>query len=112
ATRTPFRVPVDVCWSGDMRGETFSQKIGAFFGQIGAANIGDGYTVTGTKTSSNHNATFVGPAGAAGMASGQATLVADAYTLAATAAKAANTNYYDRTWALFTGMLMTGNYGN
>ena len=58
ATRTPFRVAVDVCWSGDMRGKTFSQKIGAFFGQIGAANIGDGYTVTGTKTSSNHNATF------------------------------------------------------
>jgi hypothetical protein len=90
----------------------FSQKIGTFFAGIGAANIVDGYSVTGTKTGSNHNATFVGPAGAAGMASNQATLVADAYTFVSAAAKAANTNYYDRSWALFTTMLMTGNFVN
>jgi endo-1,4-beta-D-glucanase Y len=112
ATRTPFRVALDACWSGDPRAQMFSQKIGAFFAGIGAANIVDGYSVTGTKTGSNHNATFVGPAGAAGMASDQATLVADAYTFVSAAAKAANTNYFDRSWALFTVMLMTGNFVN
>ena len=48
ATRTPFRIALDVCWSGDTRAKTFSQKIGTFFAGIGAANIVDGYNVNGT----------------------------------------------------------------
>ena len=112
ATRTPFRVALDVCWSGDTRGKTFSQKIGAFFAGIGATNIVDGYNVNGTATGGNKNSTFVGPAGAAGMASNQATLVAGAYTRVSADAKATGTNYYDRSWALFTVMLMTGNFIN
>ena len=112
ATRTPFRVALDYCWSGDPRAKAFSDKIGAFFAGIGAANIVDGYNVNGTKTGSNKNSTFVGPAGAAGMASNQPQLVADAYLRVAADAKAANTSYYDRSWALFTVMLMTGNFVN
>jgi len=112
ATRTPFRIALDACWSGDMRAKTFSQKIGTFFAGIGVANIVDGYNVNGTKTGGNKNSTFIGPAGAAGMASNQAQLVADAYTRVSTDAKATGTNYYDRSWALFTVMLMTGNFVN
>ena len=112
ATRTPYRVALDYCWSGDPRAKTFSDKIGAFFAGIGAANIVDGYNVNGTTTGSNKNSTFVGPAGAAGMASNQPQLVADAYLRVAADAKAANTSYYDRSWALFTVMLMTGNFVN
>src|SRR5262252_2036955 len=113
ATRTPFRVAVDVCWSGDADAKTFSQKIGTFFAGIGAANIVDGYTVSsGAASGSNKNSTFIGPAGAAGMASNQTKLVADAYARVAADAKAAGTNYYDRSWALFTVMLMTGNFVN
>ena len=112
ATRTPFRIALDYCWSGDARAKTFSMRIGTFFGGIGAANIVDGYNVNGTKTGSNKNSTFIGPAGAAGMASAQAQLVADAYTRVAADAKATGTNYYDRSWALFTVMLMTGNFVN
>ena len=89
ATRTPFRIALDVCWSGDPRAKTFSQKIGAFFAGIGAANIVDGYNVNGTVTGTYKNSTFVGPAGAAGMASNQTQLVADAYTRVAADAKAA-----------------------
>jgi endo-1,4-beta-D-glucanase Y len=112
ATRTPYRVALDACWSNDPRAKTFSQKIGAFFAGIGAANIVDGYNQNGTVTGSYKNSTFVGPAGAAGMASNQPQLVADAYTRVAADAKAAATNYYDRSWALFTVMLMTGNFVN
>jgi len=101
-----------MCWSGDARAKAFSQKIGTFFAGVGAANIVDGYNVDGTKTGSNKNSTFIGPAGAAGMASNQAQLVADAYMRVAADAKAAGTNYYDRSWALFTVMLMTGNFVN
>jgi endo-1,4-beta-D-glucanase Y len=112
ATRTPFRVALDFCWSGDTRAKTFSQKIGTFFAGIGAANIVDGYNVNGTATGANKNSTFVGPAGAAGMASGQAQLVADAYMRVAADAQAANESYYNRSWALFTVLLMTGNFVN
>jgi endo-1,4-beta-D-glucanase Y len=113
ATRTPHRIALDACWSGDMRAKTFSQRIATFFAGIGAANIVDGYSVTtGMATSSNKNSTFVGPAGAAGMASNQPQLVADAYLRVAADAKAANESYYNRSWALFTVMLMTGNFVN
>jgi len=113
ATRTPYRIALDYCWSGDMRAKTFSDRIGTFFAGIGAANIVDGYNVTsGAATGSYKNSTFIGPAGAAGVASNKAQLVADAYMRVATDAKAAGTNYYDRSWALFTVMLMTGNFVN
>jgi len=42
----------------------------------------------------------------------QAALVAGAYTRVSADAKASGTNYYDRSWALFTVMLMTGNFIN
>ena len=113
ATRTPYRVALDACWSNDPRAKAFSQKIGGFFAGIGAANIVDGYSVTtGMPTSTNKNSTFVGPAGAAGMAANQPQLVADAYARVAADAKAANESYYNRSWALFTVMLMTGNFVN
>jgi endo-1,4-beta-D-glucanase Y len=113
ATRTPYRVALDACWSNDPRAKAFSQKIGGFFAGIGAANIVDGYSVTsGMPTSTNKNSTFVGPAGAAGMASNQPQLVADAYMRVAVDARAANESYYNRSWALFTVMLMTGNFVN
>ena len=113
ATRTPYRVALDACWSNDPRAKAFSQKIGGFFAGIGAANIVDGYSVSnGMPTSTNKNSTFIGPAGAAGMASNQPQLVADAYTRVAADARAANESYYNRSWALFTVMLMTGNFVN
>ena len=46
------------------------------------------------------------------MAANQPQLVADAYTRVAADAKGANASYYDRSWALFTVMLMTGNFVN
>jgi endo-1,4-beta-D-glucanase Y len=112
ATRTPFRIALDYCWSGEPRAKSFSDKIGAFFAGVGVANIKDGYALNGTATGTYHNATFVGPAGAAGVAANLPTLVNDAYTYVAAAAKDSKTNYFDRSWALFTVMMMTGNYTN
>jgi endo-1,4-beta-D-glucanase Y len=113
ATRTPYRVALDACWSNDPRAKAFSEKIGGFFAGIGAANIVDGYSVSsGMATSANKNSAFVGPAGAAGMASNQPQLVADAYMRVAADARAASESYYNRSWALFTVLLMTGNFVN
>jgi endo-1,4-beta-D-glucanase Y len=110
ATRTPFRVALDACWNGEPRAVAFSQKIGAFFAGIGAANIKDGYSLDGTVTGMYTNSAFVGPAGVAGMAANQPTLVADAYTFAASAAKAGTDSYYNLSWALFSTMMMSGNF--
>jgi endo-1,4-beta-D-glucanase Y len=110
ATRTPFRVALDACWNKEPRAIVYSQRIGGFFAHIGAANIVDGYMLDGAPVGANHNSSFVGPAGAAGMAAGQASLVADVYTFVALDVRGANTNYYDGSWALFTTLLMTGNF--
>ena len=112
ATRTPFRIALDYCWSGEARAKAYSDKIGAFFAGVGAANIKDGYMLNGTAIGMFNNATFVGPAGAAGVAANLPTLVNDAYTFVVTKAKAVDTNYFDRSWALFTVMLMTGTFNN
>ena len=68
--------------------------------------------LNGTATGMFHNATFVGPAGAAGVAANLPTLVNDAYTYVVAEAKGSATNYFDRSWALFTVMLMTGTFNN
>jgi endo-1,4-beta-D-glucanase Y len=112
ATRTPFRIALDACWSGDSRAIAFSQKIGTFFAGVGVANIKDGYNLNGTATGGNHNSSFVGPAGASGMPSNQAKLVADAYAFVVGDVKSTTANYYDRSWALFATLLMTGNFIN
>jgi endo-1,4-beta-D-glucanase Y len=110
ATRTPFRIALDACWNNDPGAVAFSQKIGGFFAGITAANIKDGYNLNGTAIGTYHNSSFVGPAGAAGMAAKQAKLVDDAYAFVAADARGTMTNYYDRSWALFSTLLMTGNF--
>lgn len=112
ATRTPFRVALDACWNKEPRAIAYTQRIGTFFADIGVANIVDGYKLDGTPVGANHNSSFVGPAGAAGMAAGQASLVAGVYAFVSLNARGATTNYYDGSWALFTTLLMTGNLIN
>ena len=91
ATRTPFRVALDACWSNDPRAKTFSAEDRRRSSRASAPPTSSTATAShGMPTSTNKNSTFVGPAGAAGMASNQPQLVADAYTRVAADAKAAN----------------------
>jgi endo-1,4-beta-D-glucanase Y len=112
ATRTPFRVALDACWFGDARALAFSQKIAAFFAKIGAANIKDGYQQDGSASANGlyTNATFIGPAGVAAMAGNQPTLLSDAYVYTAGVTSAGTDNYYNLSWAMFSTMMMTGNF--
>jgi endo-1,4-beta-D-glucanase Y len=114
ATRTPFRIGTDYCWNGEVRAQSFLQKTSAFFGNIGAANIKDGYTVAGVATGANTNSAFVGPAGVAGMngSAPQAQLVSGAYTRVVQEGTALTGDYYTLSWALFTNLMMTGNFIN
>jgi endo-1,4-beta-D-glucanase Y len=111
AARTPFRIALDACWNDEPRAVTFSQGIAKFFAAIGAMNIKDGYSVsTGMSIGPNTNATFIGPAGVAGMAAKQTELVSDAYTFVAGVANKGMDSYYNLSWALFSTLMMTGNF--
>src|SRR5437764_1248731 len=53
-------------WFGTAAAKSQLDLINAFFKNIGATNIKDGYSITGTLTGQYHNAAFVsGPAAAA-----------------------------------------------
>lgn len=110
AARTPYRIGLDACWNDEPRAKAYSQKIGAFFAGVGADNIRDAFQLDGTITGENKNSTFIGPAGVAGMAAGEVQLVNDSYAQVAMDLQAGTESYYNLSWALFTGLMMTGNF--
>jgi endo-1,4-beta-D-glucanase Y len=112
ATRTPYRIAVDACWFADTMAQAFSKKLATFFAGIGAANIKDGYKLDGTVSGTYNNASFVGPAGVGAMAGAQQKLVDDAYAYVAKVAADTTANYYDSSWAMFSLLMMTGNFVN
>jgi len=111
AARTPFRIALDACWNNEARAVAFSQGIAKFFANVGVMNIMDGYNVSsGMAISTNVNATFIGPAGVSGMPAGQTKLVEDAYAFVAATANKGTDSYYNLSWALFSTLMMTGNF--
>jgi endo-1,4-beta-D-glucanase Y len=75
--RTPWRVAMDAWYYDRAEAKAHCDKVVNFFG--GAPNnIGDAYTITGTKQSNNNNAAFVGPAACCVVVSGT-DAQADAY---------------------------------
>jgi hypothetical protein len=55
---------------------------------------------------------FIGPAGVAGMVANQKMLVGDSYARLVTDLASGNLDYYGFSWALFSALMMTGNYVN
>ena len=107
ACRTPWRIAMDYCFNGEPRAKAYLDKIGPFFDKIGAANIGDGYALTGEQTSGNHNMAFIGPAGVAGMA-GYQKLLDDAFAFGANGGN--DQSYYTQSLRVITMLMMSGNF--
>ncbi len=111
ACRAPWRIGMDLCFNGPTvapDAKTYIDKISTFFDGVGAANIGDGYSLTGMKTSNFPNMAFIGPAGVSGMASHQK-LLDDAFTFGATG-NGGTTGYFQQTLRVVTMLVMSGNF--
>jgi endo-1,4-beta-D-glucanase Y len=111
ACRAPWRIGMDLCFNGPTvapDAKTYIDKISTFFDGVGAANIGDGYSLTGTKTSNFPNMAFIGPAGVSGMFSHQK-LLDDAFTFGATG-NGGTSGYFQQTLRVVTMLVMSGNF--
>jgi len=106
ACRMPWRIAMDYCFNGEPRAKTYLDKAGAFFNGVGAANIGDGYSNSGSQTSGNHNMAFIGTAGDAGMAGWQ-TLLDGAFMFGANGA--GDNAYFTNTLRVVHMLMMSGN---
>jgi endo-1,4-beta-D-glucanase Y len=116
ACRTPFRIALDACWNNEARAVSYLAKVSTFFNGIGASYITDGYSLSGTKTSTYlGNAAFIGPAGASAMPGKLDQFLRDAYGKVISIGKTGTSsayNYYNGSWAVLSAMFMTGNLAN
>lgn len=111
ACRTPWRIAMDYVWFGDVRALTFCSLISNFARSVGAANIVDEYTLSGTPLGIYHNNAFVGPFGVGAMAT---TLLNQSF-LDSMYAENINTfsgrwNYYNSSLKALTLFMQTGNF--
>jgi endo-1,4-beta-D-glucanase Y len=115
ATRVPFRVGQDYCYFGEPRAKQYLALIGSFYSGVGVANIVDGYALDGTPRPERavgglQAASFVGPAGVAGMSDTTfQPLVDQAYSAVATQGLTAGTIYYQKSWTALSLLMLTGN---
>ena len=119
ATRTPFRIAEDYCFSNEARAKTYLAKITSFYAGVGVANITNGYDLNGTPDPDKvfaaglQAASFVGPAGVAAMHSAQyQQFTNDAYAAVATLKLTAGTIYYQKSWTTLSLLMLTGNLLN
>jgi endo-1,4-beta-D-glucanase Y len=125
ACRTPFRIGMDYCLSGESRAQTYANLITAFYSSksnaTSLAGISDGYTTAGDNPSGTlgdygAGMAFTGPAGVAAMAAGNTTLRDISYlTLKSDstggAMKVSGTfTYFHASWGVLSLMAMSGNF--
>ena len=109
AARTPWRIAMDWCFNKEPRAQAYLMKVGGFFNPMASniGNIGDGYTLSGSVSSGNHNMAFIGPIGVAGMA-GFPALVDAAFNYGAT--NQGDLNYFPSSLRMLSMLMMSGNF--
>jgi endo-1,4-beta-D-glucanase Y len=115
--RTPFRLGEDFCFNGEPRAAAYLAKISAFYQQVGASHIVNGYTLTGepdpTNPTVNQSAAFVGPAGVGAMSDPSfAVLRNQAYAGVATLRELDGSLYYTESWTVLSLVMMNGGFWN
>ncbi len=115
--RTPFRLGQDFCWYAEPRAKDYLAKISAFYSQIGATHIVNGYNLDGTPAPTNptvaQSAAFVGPAGVGAMSDLTFAMLRDqAYAGVATLTELDGSTYYTESWTAMSLLMMNGGYWN
>jgi endoglucanase len=77
AIRAPYKQCMDYLWHGTAEAGAWCKKLSTWANGIGAANSKDGYQLSGSPSSSNHNLAAVGSFTIAAMANTQE--IADAF---------------------------------
>ena len=127
ACRTPWRIAMDYCETGEPRAKAYLDKIVGFFvGQAPDAinMLKDGYTTSGANPSGtlgdySAGMAFYGPAGTAAMqGGGQPDFVRRAYLglVSQTTGGAMNASgvftYYNASWGVLSMLALSGNFWN
>ncbi len=115
--RTPFRLGQDFCWYNEPRAKSYLAKISAFYQQIGASHIVNGYNLDGTPNPTNptvnQSAAFVGPAAVGAMSDPMFAMLRDqAYAGVATLKELDGSTYYTESWTALSLVMMNGGYWN
>lgn len=117
SARLPFRIAQDHLATRDPRARAYLARTSAFFAQIGAANIVDGYTLEGDPAPDPRaaqpnpgSAVFVGGAAAGAMHDpAYRAFVNDAYARISSGTLLARSRYYNHSWTVLSLLLLTGN---
>jgi endo-1,4-beta-D-glucanase Y len=126
ACRTPWRIAMDYCETGEPRAKAYLDKIVGFFVAQAPTAINmlkDGYTVSGGNPSStlgdySAGMAFYGPAGVGAMSAMQPEFVRRVWTglnnqTTSGAMNAAGVfTYYNASWGLLSLLALSGNFWN
>ena len=105
AIRTPFKHALDYLWNGNEKAGAWCKKITDWANSQGIGSIVDGYTLSGSRTSNNHNMAVIGSLAVCALANEQS--VADDFV--AEAGKMRDDFWYSGYLGNLYLLAMTGN---
>jgi len=117
SARLPFRIGQDWAASREPRAFAYLQRVGAFFADIGADRIVDGYTLAGDPAPDPRaarpnpgSAVFVGSAAVGAMHDARHQAFIDAaYARVRTGTLLARSRYYNHSWTVLSLLMLSGN---
>jgi len=120
SARLPFRMGQDWAYHEEPRARAYLARTSAFFANIGADHIVDGYTLSGepapdprAQTPNPGSAVFVGSAAVGAMHDARYSAFVDAaYRRVNTGELLARSRYYNQCWTVLSLLMMSGNFVN
>lgn len=117
SARLPFRIGQDFAASRDPRALDYLRRVSAFFAEVGAERIVDGYTLSGepapdprAQRPNPGSAVFVGGAAVGAMHDPSYQAFVDAaYARLRTGTLLARSRYYNHSWTVLSLLMLTGN---
>jgi endo-1,4-beta-D-glucanase Y len=121
ACRTPFRIAMDYCGTGEPRAKTYLDKLVNFYNTAGGARLAalkDGYTTTGANPPGalgdySAGMAFYGPGGVAAMDGSIPAVASGVYTsltLNTATTTSASFTYFHGSWGTLSLLAMSGNF--